>query len=130
MPRTHNKEGKFTKYGAKRFGFQQDNKLGQKFESGKKHWNWKGGYKYYKSGNGKITYRRIKVDNKWVAEHRYIMERHLNIKLDTKTIIHHKDGNGLNNNIDNLELMSWGMHNRTHRKKGGVSLYGTQNKRP
>ena len=94
--------------------FQKGNKLGKKFESGVKHWNWKGGYKYYKSGSGKQTYRQIKIDGKWVVEHRYIMEQHLGRKLEKSEIVHHKDGNGINNKIENLEIMSWGKHNKKH----------------
>ncbi len=120
MPKTHTSDGKFTSYGAKKLGFKKGNRLGKKFEGKDKHWNWKGGYKYYKSGSGRITYRRIKIDDKWVAEHRYIMSKHLGRELDKKEIVHHKDGDGLNNEISNLEIMSWGDHNRLHPKGGGA----------
>jgi len=39
-----------------------------------------------------------------VLEHRYVMSVHLNRKLFTNEIVHHKDGNKKNNSISNLEL--------------------------
>ena len=52
-----------------------------------------------------------------VKEHRYIMEQYLGRKLDPNEIVHHKDGNKLNNDINNLEVMTWGEHSKLHRKK-------------
>jgi len=101
-------------------GWKRGNKFGVKFKSKEKHHAWNGGYKYYKSGSGRVTYRRIKINGKYIAEHRYKMEQHLKRKLSTKEIVHHKDGDGLNNDIDNLKVVSWGEHNRLH-KKGGVA---------
>ena len=62
-----------------------------------------------------------------VKEHRYIMEQYLGRKLNNNEIVHHKDGNKLNNNIDNLEVMLRGEHSRMHRKeeiKKGKKLFG------
>lgn len=44
--------------------------------------------------------------NGYMREHRLIMEKHLNRYLTANEHIHHKDGNKLNNNINNLELMT------------------------
>jgi hypothetical protein len=52
--------------------------------------------------------------SKQMLEHRYVMEEHLGRKLRTSEIVHHKDGNGLNNSIDNLELMSQAIHQNEH----------------
>jgi len=52
-----------------------------------------------------------------VLEHRRIVERYLGRFLDPDEIIHHCDGNPLNNNIDNLELITEKEHNRIHNPK-------------
>ena len=47
--------------------------------------------------------------------HRVIMEEYYGLTLTRKTIVHHKDGNPLNNDISNLELMNLAEHSRLHR---------------
>ena len=62
-----------------------------------------------------------------VKEHRYIMEQYLGRKLNLNEIVHHKDGNKLNNNINNLEVMTASYHSKLHRKKDlkdGKKLFG------
>jgi len=94
-------------------GFQKGNQFG-KNTAGEKHGHWKGGIKYYPSRN--TTYRWIRIGiRKYVAEHRYIMEQHLGRKLNSNEAVHHIDGNGLNNKLENLQLMKWGDHKRIHR---------------
>lgn len=73
----------------------------------------------YVSWNG---YRYIKVsDHPWatsggyVLEHRLVMERYIGRYLKPSEVVHHKDGDKLNNMIDNLELMSRADHARLHR---------------
>ena len=52
-------------------------------------------------------YRRVRDDNgKQVFEHRLVIERHLNRKLTPFEVVHHKDGNKLNNALSNLEVLS------------------------
>jgi len=81
--------------------------------SGKNHWNWKGGVSYNKDG-----YRIIWTEDKdSVLEHRYIMEKYLNRALTSNEIVHHKDENRLNNDINNLQLMTNSEHNKIHHKK-------------
>lgn len=50
----------------------------------------------------------------YVAEHRIVMEKCLGRFLTEDEIVHHKDGNTLNNNIENLELMTASGHNCHH----------------
>lgn len=38
-------------------------------------------------------------------EHRIVFEKHLNRKLVKGEVIHHRDGNKLNNRIENLQLL-------------------------
>lgn len=58
---------------------------------------------YNKKGNAKL--------------HRLIMEEHLGRKLTSNEIVHHIDGNKLNNDITNLKVMTRGEHSRLHRKQ-------------
>lgn len=44
---------------------------------------------------------------------RYIWKKFFG-DIPEKHIIHHKDGNKINNAIENLELMEWGEHSRHH----------------
>jgi hypothetical protein len=48
------------------------------------------------------------------ALHRQIMENKLGRTLQFNEIVHHKDGNKLNNSLDNLEVMDRGEHARLH----------------
>lgn len=69
------------------------------------------------SKTGVITpygYRMIMVNKQAIFEHRHIMEVFLGRKLLVTEHVHHKDGNKLNNNIDNLEVMSPSDHHREH----------------
>ena len=52
-----------------------------------------------------------------VKLHRAVMEEKLGRRLTPDEVVHHKDGNKLNNDISNLEVMSRGDHSRLHRKK-------------
>lgn len=42
------------------------------------------------------------------------MQEKLGRRLDRKEVVHHKDGDTQNNNIDNLELMPLSEHSRMH----------------
>ena len=62
-------------------------------------------------------YKYIKINGKQREEHRLVMERYLGRELRTDEHIHHKDGNKLNNSIDNLLLISNSEHAKLHSKK-------------
>lgn len=49
-----------------------------------------------------------------VVEHRAVMELHLNRFLTKKEIIHHIDGNGKNNKVQNLQLVTNREHYKIH----------------
>ena len=48
-------------------------------------------------------------------EHRYVMEKHIGCTITKNVIIHHKDQNKTNNNIENLEMMTRSHHARIHK---------------
>lgn len=73
-------------------------------------WIDKRGYRWqYVTENGRRVARR---------EHRLNMEKHLGRKLEPWEIVHHKDGDTKNNEIENLEIMTVGEHT-THHHEGG-----------
>ena len=89
---------------------------------GAKSPKWKGG-KY-------IAENRVRVyvsPGKWIYEHRLVMEKSLNRRLNNKEVVHHIDGNSLNNNIGNLYLFCGEEeHRQCHLslQKVGFSLLG------
>ena len=62
-------------------------------------------------------YMRVKTENGWQWEHRVLMEQRLGRKLGRNEVVHHVDGNGLNNVSDNLILMERNDHTRLHRPR-------------
>ena len=59
-------------------------------------------------------YRVIKVKDKYVLEHRYIWEQK-NGKIPEGFILHHRDENKHNNDINNLELTTRPEHCKYHK---------------
>lgn len=63
--------------------------------------------RYYKNSHGYYSSEAGKL------LHRVIWEEHYG-PVPEGCVIHHKDDNKTNNDIDNLELMEWGAHSRLH----------------
>lgn len=49
--------------------------------------------------------------HRWVAE-KYVVRR----KLDAGEVVHHKNGNKLDNQSENLQVMSWEQHEAHHKR--------------
>ena len=63
----------------------------------------RGGYRWIFNSEGKK-----------VAEHKYLIELIIGRKLTKNEVVHHKDRNKLNNDIDNLQLMTRSEHTKEH----------------
>lgn len=59
-------------------------------------------------------YKKIRINNKLIDEHRFIMEKHLDRKLKKNEVIHHINGNKKDNRIENLKVMSLSEHSKIH----------------
>lgn len=62
----------------------------------------------------KCSYKKIVVDGVQVREHRHLMEKKIGRKLRPDEVVHHIDGNKLNNNLDNLVVMTRAEHVLIH----------------
>lgn len=71
--------------------------------NGELHTGWKGGVKYMKGYKYVYSYDHPnRTHDNYMAEHRLVMEQKLGRLLDRKEVVHHIDGNPLNNQPDNL----------------------------
>lgn len=88
---------------------------------GEKHPDWRGGaieikgYRFvYCPDHPSVRYGR------YVAEHRLVMEQTLGRFLQPTEVVHHRDGNKLNNAPENLELFATNAEHLRHELTGQV----------
>ena len=77
-------------------------------------------------------YAFVKIEGKWIAEHRVVMEKHLVRKLTKYEIPHHVDESfegRSNNDISNLKLMTRIEHQKHHGENRRNSYFISFNKR-
>ena len=83
------------------------------------NWKWKGGT-YLERG-----YRFILTERGHVQEHRVVMEQVLGRPLTDQERVHHKDGDKLNNDPANLELLpSQSEHGKLHAAELRRTVWG------
>ena len=81
--------------------------------TGNKNKRYKRGYWISNTGY-KILEMVNLTGGKKVTEQDFVMEKQLGRRLKENEVVHHKDGNKLNNDISNLKVMSRGEHARYH----------------
>ena len=67
-------------------------------------------------------YKAIKINGKKIDEHVYVWEQNFG-PIPKGYVVHHKDENKKNNNIDNLEIMTRSEHTKMHYQKNDCTIF-------
>jgi hypothetical protein len=57
-------------------------------------------------------YIRVRVEGRWIYEHRHVMESNLGRALNSREVVHHINGDRTDNHIENLAVMTKSEHDR------------------
>lgn len=74
---------------------------------GDKHWRWQG-------GAPQIIRKSTRKGGKHQSRYRYVMEKHLGRKLTSNEVVHHINGNPIDDRIENLMVMTASEHTKLH----------------
>lgn len=100
------------------------NKLRAEYSRGEKHWRWK---REGSGSSGRYTQLTIPnpIRNKYIRirEHRKIIEDYYEIKLGSRMVVHHSNGDKADNTMGNLRLMT----NKTNNAHMSMHLIGNKN---
>ena len=89
------------------------------FESGKKHWNWKGGIHHHSGGYIKINCPEHPFSDccGYIFQHRLVMEKKIGRYLRKDEFVHHINGIKTDNRPGNLQMFdSHSAHRLEHLK--------------
>jgi len=75
--------------------------------SGENHPNYKGGW--IQDG-----YKFMYKNGRQIGEHTYTMEQHIGRRIKSNEVVHHLNGDRLDNRIENLELLTRREHMKIH----------------
>lgn len=70
----------------------------------------------------KAQYKYYNINGKNYAEHRIIIEQYLNRKVKEDEDVHHINGNGFDNRIGNLQIITHKQHSRFHALQRSVKV--------